>query len=178
MCGNPNMVSGLACHFNECGQTHGLGARADCYASAGIDFGLVDASIAIPAGQLPGALERGALALRAGFQTLALDTSAELLPAQAAAGLGVGRVAELEGQWARGTFPSEAESMEAHFAKHGAGRSLTQYTDDAARFWETNRGQAQWGKWKPHWDESYRLKVGTQSGYYTRDGRILTYWDD
>jgi RHS repeat-associated protein len=81
------------------------------------------------------------------------------------------------GRWAQGTFRNSADSLEYHFAKHGAGRSLQQYTDDAAGFFETNRGQAEWGKWNQNWQESFRLKVGDRGGYYTADGKILTYWD-
>jgi hypothetical protein len=27
------------------------------------------------------------------------------------------------------------------------------------------------------WPKSYRLEIGDQGGYYTPDGKILTYWD-
>lgn len=45
------------------------------------------------------------------------------------------------------------------------------------KFWGANKAQAQWGEWNPKWEPSYQLKVGLQGGYYTADGRILTYWD-
>jgi hypothetical protein len=90
---------------------------------------------------------------------------------------GVAVDAAVAGRWAQGTFGNVLRSIEYHFGKHGAGRTLQQYTDDAARFFEQNRSQAQWGKWNPNWPESYRLKVGNQGGYFTADGKILTYWD-
>jgi RHS repeat-associated protein len=83
----------------------------------------------------------------------------------------------LASRWAQGTFGNVVKSMEYHFAKHGAGRTLKQYTDDAAAFFAKNKGQAQWGTWNPKWAPSYRLKVGDKGGYFTSDGRILTYWD-
>ncbi len=80
-------------------------------------------------------------------------------------------------RWAKGTFDNIVDSLEYHFAKHGGGRSLRQYTDDASRFFEQYRGQAQWGKWNLNWEPAYRLKVGNHGGYFTADGKILTYWD-
>jgi hypothetical protein len=80
-------------------------------------------------------------------------------------------------RWAKGTFGNVVDSMEYHFAKHGGGRTLQQYTDDAVRFFQQNKGQAQWGKWNPNWEPAYRLKVGNQGGYFTSEGRVLTYWD-
>jgi RHS repeat-associated protein len=84
----------------------------------------------------------------------------------------------IAGRWARGTFATAADSIAYHFAKHGGARTLGQYTDDGARFFAENRGLAQWGKWNPRWEESFRLKLGEQGGYFTADGRILSYWDD
>jgi len=90
---------------------------------------------------------------------------------------GVAVDAAIAGRWAQGTFGNVVGLIEYHFAKHGAGRTIQQYTDDAARFFERYRDQAQWGKWNPNWQESFRLRVGNQGGYYTADGKILTYWD-
>jgi hypothetical protein len=69
------------------------------------------------------------------------------------------------------------QSITYHYQRHGNGRTLQQYTDAAVRFFEQNKAQAQWGQWNPNWAPSFRLKVGSQAGYYTKDGRILTYWD-
>lgn len=80
-------------------------------------------------------------------------------------------------RWAKGTFESVADSIEYHFTKHGSGRTLQKYTEDAVQFFQKNKGQAQWGKWNPSWEPSYRLKIGNQGGYYTTDGRVLSYWD-
>lgn len=80
-------------------------------------------------------------------------------------------------RWAKGTFGNVVDSIEYHFSKHGGGRSLQEYTDDAVRFFEQNKGQAQWGRWNPNWEPSFRLKIGDRGGYFTGDGRVLTYWD-
>ncbi len=93
-------------------------------------------------------------------------------------GLEQGASARLEAKWARGTFASEQESINRHYLKHGAGRTLEEYTNDALKFWETNKGEAQWGRWNPKWEPSYRLEVGSEKGYYTADGRILSYWGE
>jgi hypothetical protein len=83
----------------------------------------------------------------------------------------------LADRWAKGTFKSVPDSVEYHLAKHGSGRTLSQYTEDATRFFQENKGQAQWGKWNPNWEPSFRLKIGNKGGYYTADGRVLAYWD-
>jgi hypothetical protein len=79
--------------------------------------------------------------------------------------------------WAKGTFANAVLSLEHHFEKHGAGRSLKQYTFDALRFFEKHKDKAQWGRWKPDWAEAFRLKIGDQGGYFTPGGRVLSYWD-
>jgi RHS repeat-associated protein len=77
MCSNPNMVSGLACHYDQCNRDSGWSA-ADCYTSATIDFALVDASLAIPAAQAPAMIERAALSMRASLQAFAASEAAEM----------------------------------------------------------------------------------------------------
>lgn len=69
------------------------------------------------------------------------------------------------------------DSIGYHFAKHGKGRSVEQYTGDATKFFTQNKAQAQWGQWNPNWEASYRLKIGDQGGYFTSEGKVLTYWD-
>lgn len=80
--------------------------------------------------------------------------------------------------WARGTFRTPLDSFEYHFRKYGGGRTRQQYTFDALRFFNENRGIAQWGKWHPAWHEAFRLKVGSRRGYFTPGGRILSFWDE
>lgn len=80
-------------------------------------------------------------------------------------------------RWARGTFGNVVDSIAYHFTKHGGARTLEQYTDDAVRFFGDNKGRAQWGKWGPNWEPSFKLKIGNQGGYYNAAGQVLTYWD-
>jgi hypothetical protein len=78
--------------------------------------------------------------------------------------------------WAKGTFASPVESLEHHFTKHGAGRTLREYTYEAARFFDKYRHEAQWGRWNPRWPEAFQLKKEGRGGYFTPGGRILSYW--
>ncbi|HXC25379.1 MAG TPA: hypothetical protein VNU46_05640, partial [Gemmatimonadaceae bacterium] len=79
--------------------------------------------------------------------------------------------------WYRGTFADAEASAEWHLAKHGMGKTLDQYTQDALNFFQENESQAQ----------SITLKDGTQGlrirtpgggpgGIFTPDGRIVTFW--
>lgn len=70
-----------------------------------------------------------------------------------------------------------ADSIRYHLSKHGNGRTLQKYTEDAIEFFERNKARAEWGRWNPNWEPSYRLKVGNQGGYYTADGSVLSCWD-
>ena len=78
--------------------------------------------------------------------------------------------------WDKGTFPTKLDSILYHFGKHGNGRTLAQYTADALAIWNANKGAATWGTWNPKWAPSWRLKMPPQGGYFTGDGRILTFW--
>jgi hypothetical protein len=79
--------------------------------------------------------------------------------------------------WAKGTFANPIDSLDYHFRKHGRGRTREHYTYDALRFFRENHQEAQWGRWNHDWPEAFRLKIGTQGGYFTPGGRILAYWD-
>ncbi|HKP54738.1 MAG TPA: PA14 domain-containing protein [Chloroflexia bacterium] len=78
--------------------------------------------------------------------------------------------------WRPGTWNTVEDSITYHYNKHGAGRNLEQYTLDALRFFRQNRSQAVWGQWNPKWAPSYKLKIGNMGGYFTHDGRVLTFW--
>jgi hypothetical protein len=78
--------------------------------------------------------------------------------------------------WAKGTFDSPVDSLDYHFAIHGAGRTLRDYTYEAARFFEKHRRRAIWGRWHPRWSGAFQVKKGKCGGYFTPGGRILSYW--
>lgn len=96
---------------------------------------------------------------------------------------------EIEGRillenWHEGTFPNQVKSLEYHLLKHGNGRSAVQYTNDAMNFYNKNK----------HLGIDVILKSGTKGikiqtkqiidgkiirigGYWTQDGKIVTFWD-
>jgi RHS repeat-associated protein len=80
--------------------------------------------------------------------------------------------------WDQGNSEDPIKSIAYHYNKHGNGRSLEEYTLDALNFYQANKSQALWGQWKSHWQPSYKLATGNQHGYYSSDGKILTYWDN
>ena len=85
---------------------------------------------------------------------------------------------DLADKWNPGSFSDQTENLSYHLAKHGDGRTLEQYTQDAEDFFNNNRSSAQWGQWNPNWQPLFRLKLpGIGGGYFDGQGRILTYWD-
>jgi hypothetical protein len=78
--------------------------------------------------------------------------------------------------WDKGTFQSRAASIRYHLAEHGGGKSLLEYTNEAGAFYTRNAGTAQWGQWNPRWTPSYRIVADGYKGYYTAEGKILTYF--
>lgn len=79
--------------------------------------------------------------------------------------------------WDKGTFPTKTDSILYHFGKHGGGRTLAQYTADAQAFWSAHHAIAIWGTWNPVWAPSFRIKLPPRGGYFSRTGKILTFWD-
>lgn len=86
--------------------------------------------------------------------------------------------------WHKGTFPNKTQSVMYHYRKHGNGRTAVQYTKDAMKFFNKNKGLGQ----------KVILKGGTQGikiqtkqiingktqrsgGYWTSSGKIVTFWD-
>jgi tetratricopeptide (TPR) repeat protein len=82
--------------------------------------------------------------------------------------------------WHKGTFNSSIDSMGYHLTKHGKGRTIEQYTNDAMKFYNKNK----------YLGEKIILKDGTMGikiqtgagknkvgGYWSYDGKIITFWD-
>jgi hypothetical protein len=90
----------------------------------------------------------------------------------------------LNASWHKGTFPNKLQSVEYHLAKHGKGRSATQYTKDAMNFFEKNK---QFGKSVTLSDGTAGIKIQTKvkvdgktqnvGGYWTNEGKLVTFWD-
>ncbi|MEK9150297.1 MAG: hypothetical protein AAB267_09690, partial [Candidatus Desantisbacteria bacterium] len=93
----------------------------------------------------------------------------------------IGNLGEtITGKWDKATFDKVENSMLHHVAKHGKGRTLEQYTDDAMKFFGNNK----------HLGERIILKDGTPGikiqtgtgknkigGYWTTEGKLVTFWD-
>jgi RHS repeat-associated protein len=86
--------------------------------------------------------------------------------------------------WHKGTFANRTQSVSYHLAKHGKGRTATQYTQDAMNFFNKNKGLGQNVILK---DGTQGIKIQTKQiingkthrvgGYWTRDGKLVTFWD-
>ncbi len=73
--------------------------------------------------------------------------------------------------WDRGTFYSIARTIMYHLDRHGRGRSAYQYTNDAITAWEMEKQNARLVYW------GGRVVYRVRSGYYTLEGKILTFWN-
>lgn len=72
-------------------------------------------------------------------------------------GLTRAELREVISSWDQGTFTSRAASIRYHYAKHGGGMSLLDYTTQGKAFYTGNAGAAQWGQWNPRWAPSFRV---------------------
>lgn len=70
--------------------------------------------------------------------------------------------------------------MEYHLKTHGKGRTIEQYTDDAIDFYNKNKNIGVEVTLK---DGSKGIKIQTGTGknkvggYWTKDGKLVTFWD-
>ena len=91
----------------------------------------------------------------------------------------------LKDTWYKSTFPNRTQSVQYHLAKHGKGRTAVQYTQDAMDFFAQNRSLGQSVILR---DGTAGIKIATKQprpgggvqrvgGYWTSDGRLVTYWD-
>ncbi|MFI0434522.1 MAG: hypothetical protein ACH350_02185 [Parachlamydiaceae bacterium] len=78
--------------------------------------------------------------------------------------------------WSRGTFPTVQASIVYHTKKHGFGRTPLKYTTDAVNFYERNRS-FRYSTILKDGSPGYRIRKGKQGGIWTKEGKILTYWD-
>lgn len=85
----------------------------------------------------------------------------------------------------RGTGPSKSQSLIRHIAKHGKGRSAVKYVQDSMDFFQKNKHLAQ-----PYtlMDGTAGLVIKTKGvdalgkvvkvgGFWTADGKLVTFWD-
>ena len=87
--------------------------------------------------------------------------------------------------WHKGTFPNKIQAIKYHVAKHGKGRTATQYTKDAMNFFQRNKHLGQNIILK---DSTSGTKIQTKiktsgqrtrriGGYWTDDEKLVTFWD-
>jgi YD repeat-containing protein len=86
--------------------------------------------------------------------------------------------------WHMGTFPNRLQSILYHLNKHGKGRTAFEYTKDAMSFFNQNKNLGIQVILK---DGTHGLKIQTRlslngkthkvGGYWTHDGRLVTFWD-
>ena len=63
-----------------------------------------------------------------------------------------------------------------HVAGHGKGRSAGDYTKDAMTFFEQNKSLGIPWTLKDG-TPGIKIKIGKTGGYWTQDGRLVTFWD-
>lgn len=94
--------------------------------------------------------------------------------------LNINKAEYLFTSWDKGTFPNRMQSIRYHLQKHGNGRSYNQYTQDALKYFSINRDKASPIILK---NGKNGLSIKTrecgvrQGGYWTEDGKIVTFWD-
>ncbi|MBI5216818.1 MAG: RHS repeat-associated core domain-containing protein [Ignavibacteriae bacterium] len=84
---------------------------------------------------------------------------------------------ELLKGWHKGTFRSAASSLKYHLKKHGAGRGMEQYVKDAKDFFKQNYNKGQIVTLKDGTPGILiRTQGGGQGGYFTLDGKPVSFW--
>ncbi|HDR7389955.1 TPA: RHS repeat-associated core domain-containing protein [Bacillus toyonensis] len=74
--------------------------------------------------------------------------------------------------WSKGTFKSRSKSLAYHHKKHVTWKEKSygqkRYTDMARSFYRSNK----------HLRQEVVLSNGKKGGYYTKNGKIITYWNN
>ena len=81
--------------------------------------------------------------------------------------------------WSPATFPNRMQSIRYHHRVHGSGYSLEQYTQRALDFFKHNIDKGKeviLKNGQPGY--SIKLKEISTGGYWTLDGKIVTFWMD
>lgn len=81
-----------------------------------------------------------------------------------------------EKTWYKSTFPRTIDSVLYHTRKHGKGRSPLKYTQDAIAFYDKYKHLGKRVKLSDG-TPGIKIRVGIAGGYWTSDGRIVTFWD-
>lgn len=78
-------------------------------------------------------------------------------------------------KWYKSTFNSSEDSLQYHLSKHGNGSTAEQYTNDALNLFQGKNDIMEKTILKDG-TEGVKIKFGSQGGYFTPDGKIVTYW--
>jgi RHS repeat-associated protein len=116
--------------------------------------------------------------LSSGLQKLvAMIEMGASLPGPLGMAGGASKGASALSSWHKATFGDEAASAAYHLKKHGGGRTLEEYTDDAIGFFDKNRrgGVPMTAK-----DGTAAVRItspgGGPGGIFTEVGKIITFW--
>jgi RHS repeat-associated protein len=95
---------------------------------------------------------------------------------QLAGKLGVtrGELREIAATWDKSSFKSAIDSAVYHYAQHGEGQGLLQYTRDAADFLARN-GLKAFTKTLKNGEEGIKINTPDYFGIFTRIGKIVSY---
>ena len=180
-----NLGNGLEAFWSNPSWDTLPGAAADVSIIAGILAGGMGAArsvggAATEATTIEGATTEGAAGEAAAEQSPHAPVTAEQWAEDYATRYGaterVPQKGPVEAEWYRSTFNSVADSMDYHMAEHGNGRTVMEYTSDAMEFFQLYKNEA-----KPcilnDGSPGLRIKVGKSGGYWTKDGRLVTFWD-
>lgn len=87
---------------------------------------------------------------------------------------------ETANKWHKGTFSTARKSIKYHKNKHGKGRDVDGYTEDAMKFYDSHKSSGVKTTLKDG-TEGVKIQIGKgknkQGGYWTNDGKLVTYWD-
>ncbi|WP_203361960.1 hypothetical protein [Bacillus sp. REN10] len=98
-----------------------------------------------------------------------------------AVGGGSWRTAPVSRHWYKGTFKTAKDSLNYHHGKYvinkGKTYSKRQYTKMAKNFYKQNKSLREEVTLKTG-KKGYRIKNGKQGGFYTRNDKIVSYWNN
>jgi len=88
-----------------------------------------------------------------------------------------GQIAYNAKHWDKGTFKNSRASLKYHYGKHGNGMSVSQYTNEALNFMNSNSSMLQYTYNYNYNNTSWYYNYPNgRGGYFTGDGHIITFW--
>ncbi|HZE86742.1 MAG TPA: PA14 domain-containing protein [Methylomirabilota bacterium] len=86
-------------------------------------------------------------------------------------------IGNITSKWYKSTSKTVEDAIDFHLEKHGAGRTAEEYTEDALQFFKENRDIMKNTILKDG-TQGVKIRIGNQGGYFTPEGKIVTYWDN